>query len=725
MTISMRGSWTVSVAGINAAWPQRFRIAGSTNGADNTYSSSSGPVFVTGEQWGITVEHNPTGPISWRQSRYRLANFRVSGGQFLFDIQTDDSGGGDTDFDDLVLTCAMVLSESEYVVYGNVKTYRGHCLFNPCFPLAYYVIDRPWQLRELLRYPDSRRILEKLYPERIKAFERIPVPVPPRPEPDPTPFVPLMIPSGLKGETGLNVASVGRQTAVTHLEKGDKATAVTTAATTAFSLVGESNLKDSLLSLSDLLVLGRLRDRVRLKPCQVKPVGQTIMRFVEYDRTAAEKLGAPYTGEGNRYTLGITATDEFGNYVFRFSQSLSELIDEMGDIAAGEELLTELRPDLIIQIMSALPDGVLYETAPYYNIPNVRRINLCLPEVDLSGPRTSCQGGRAIQALGNLSIVTTGTTLHADGTVSNTVSTGPIVSHAAWYGTVDLYGCFLDTTPAVTHYVLRYRRDGETEWNFVNQEYTHPRKQADGTWKNEKIGPNPVSLRVNGAAQPKQTVGAYLNIEDQISFQDWLNWNRDRKLQINTALYQPVSGAVEFRIEGYDSSGEPVPGGLDTIKLFIDNTWTDGDIDAISLGSVTPEECALFELPSAGAALTIRYRVVKPTGFMLSYALDVYRGSNTHVPTHNMTTGNPVAGAYQAVAPYLYSGTLDETLDPSGYVEVPLEPTAGAWLPTGVNFCAFSFELTAVDRKTNGYGTPGGRTLWRELVGISLTPPMP
>lgn len=719
MTISMQGSWTVTVAGTSAAWPQRYRIAGSSNGADGTYSSTSGPLFVTGSQWGITVEHNPTGPISWRQSRHRLANFRITGGQFLFDIQSDDSGGGDEDFNDFVLTCAMTLSDSEYVVYGNVKTYSGFCLFNPCFPLPYYVIDRPWQLKELLRYPDARRIIEKLYPERIKEFER----VPPRPEPDPTPFLPLMIPSGLRAETGLNVTRVTGQVTAPPAAKGSKKAAGEERVETAvFSLAAQTTLNNTLLTRNELLLLGRLRDRFRIKPCVVEPVSQTILRFIEYDRTAAEKLGDPYTGEGHRHTLGTTATDEFGNYIFRFSQTISELVDETSDVAAGEDLTEEIRPDLIVQIMSALPDGVLYETAPYYNIPNVRRINLCLPEADLGGPRTSCQGGRAIQALGNLAIVATGTTLHADGTVSNTVSTGPIVNHAAWYGTVDLYACFLDTEPDVTHYVLRYRRAGETEWNFINQEYTHPQKQSDGTWKNEKIGPHPVSLRVDGPAQPKVTVGAYLNIEDQLAFQDWLNWNRDRKLQIATSLYQPAAGAVEFRIEGYDASGEPVPAAQDTVKLYIDNTWSEGDVDAIKLGTLDPGECALFELPSAGEPLAVRYRATDPEGFMQSYALNVYRGSNTHVPTENGATGNPVAAAYQPVAPYRFSGTLDETLDPTGYVEVSLEPSAGAWLPTGINFCAFSFELTATDRKTNGYGTPGGRLLWRELVGISFTP---
>ncbi len=721
MTISMQGSWTVSVAGKDAAWPQRYRIAGSTNGADGTYGSTSGPVFVTGAQWGITVEHNPTGPISWRQSRHRLANFRISGGQFLFDLQTDDSGGGDEDFNDFVLTCAMVLADSEYVVYGSAKTYSGFCLFNPCFPLPYYVIDRPWQLKELLRYTDSRRVIEKLYPERVKEFERIP----PRPEPDPAPFVPLMIPSGLRAETGLNVTRVAGQVAAKPTAKSSKKAAANEQVDTAvYSLAAQTTVGNTLLSRNELLLLSRLRDRFRIKPCVVEPVSQTILRFIEYDRTAAEKLGDPYTGEGQRTTLGTTATDEFGNFVFRFSQTISELVDETSDVAAGEDLTEEIRPDLLVQIISALPDGVLYESAPYYNIPNVRRINLCLPEADLGGPRTSCQGGRAIQALGNLSIITTGTTLHTNGTISNTITTGPIVDHAAWYGTVDLYACFLDTEPDVTHYVLRYRRDGETDWNYINQEYTHPKKQSDGTWLNEKIGPHPVSLRVDGPAQPKVTVGAYLNIEDQVTFQEWLNWNRDRKLQIATSLYQSAAGAVEFRIEGYDASGEPVPAAQDTIKLYIDNTWTDGDIDAIKLGTLDPGECALFELPSAGEPLGVRYRVTDPEGFMKSYALNVYRGSNNHVPTENTATGNPVAAAYQPVPPYSFSGTLDETLDPSGYVEVSLEPTTGAWLPSVINFCAFSFELSATDRKTNGYSTPGNRILWRELVGISYTPPL-
>ena len=209
-------------------------------------------------------------------------------------------------------------------------------------------------------------------------------------------------------------------------------------------------------------------------PFEVTPVSETLLRFIEYDRTEAEKLGDTYTGEGGRNVLGMTATDELGNYVFRFSQTLTELAEEVGDIAAGEDLTTQIRPDVILQIMESLPDGVAYESAPYYNIPNVKRINLCLPQSAVGRPPTACQGGRAIQAIGNIFIVPhPGTTLHADGTISNTSTTGPIVDHAAWTGTLDFYACFLDANPDVEYYTISYRRQGESGWNFVAQEYKH------------------------------------------------------------------------------------------------------------------------------------------------------------------------------------------------------------------------------------------------------------
>ncbi|MBU1168513.1 MAG: hypothetical protein KKD44_03015 [Proteobacteria bacterium] len=728
MTIAMQGSWTVSVLSKNASWAQRFVINGSTNGVDGEYYDTSPPVFVTGNQWGITLQHNPSGPVSWIQSRTRMVRFRISGGQFLFDIEGNDTGG-DEDFDDLILTCSMTQAQSEYVVYGTVKSYSGVCSFNPCFPSSYHVIDKPYQLKELLKDKKVRKILEKIYPERIKEFEK----VKPFPQPDPPPFRPMMIPSGLSDRPGYMVqppATTATENirATTTLKKAVKKGSADTDAggveKAVYTLASEHAASSSLLTHDDLMILGKIKDAFRVKPCEVEPVTQTILRFLEYDRTAAEKLGDPYTGEGNRFALGVSATDEFGTYLYRFSQTYDQLAEEAGDMTTGEDAAMEMRPDVIIQLLETLPSGVMYETAPYYNIPNIKCINLCIPSEELVVPLTSCQGGRAIQALGNLSIITTGTTLHTDGTVSNSNETGPIVDHAAWYETLDLHACFLDTNPRVKYYTLRSRThssDGWTGWTYVTEEYKHSKQQGDGSWKNERVGPDDISLKVNGPTQPPVLVSAYLNIEDQNLNQEWQNWKRDRKLQINTKLYQADSGLVEYKIQGYDAAGEKVTAAVDTIRLFVDNTWTKGDVDYVKMGAEDPGECALFVLPTPGQPLTVRYRVTDPEGFMANYALTVYRGSNTLVPTKNPITNLPVNVSYQSAFPYRFRGTLDETVDTTGYVEISLIPsgTDNSWLANGVDFCAFSFELTALDRKTNGTSKPSTHMLWRELVGIT------
>ena len=68
------------------------------------------------------------------------------------------------------------------------------------------------------------------------------------------------------------------------------------------------------LTLADAAIIDKL---VPIWPCNVETLGNTMMRFAEYDRTDAELGGAAYTGFGDREVLGLSATDEFGNYVFK------------------------------------------------------------------------------------------------------------------------------------------------------------------------------------------------------------------------------------------------------------------------------------------------------------------------------------------------------------------------------------------------------------------------
>ena len=71
--------------------------------------------------------------------RFFRQRFRVDGGFFKFDIQSDDGGGApDEDFNDLVVTAAKPLNSGEWIVYGTARSYSGFCHFNPCFPFPWY-----------------------------------------------------------------------------------------------------------------------------------------------------------------------------------------------------------------------------------------------------------------------------------------------------------------------------------------------------------------------------------------------------------------------------------------------------------------------------------------------------------------------------------------------------------------------------------------------------------
>ena len=376
MAITMQGNWTVSIKSKAAAYEQRFIVQGSDS-ADGTYAgeTSTPAVNVTGAQWTITIENRPTGKgATWTPSAERLGTPSASGGHITFDIQSNDSGS-DEDYNDLVLSCSMPQSPSEFVIYGQARSYAGFCRANPCFPY-FFVIDTPWQLLEALKYRTLRVSLEKLYPERVReALKKPPIP---DPEPDPYPFRPMMIP--LRAGDGQPVA--------TGWQNGEQSTA------RALTL-GKAAYADIASSVADF---AKYKDKFKLI-CTVENQPGLLLRFLEYDRTVDELAGGPYTGTGNRQILGLAVTDEQGNYIFHFTQTYADIAEEFDDVPdSATSLATELRPDVIVQVVSGTGSGaaVLYETALFPNVPNLRRINLCIPEGSLNPGPTACQGGRAI-----------------------------------------------------------------------------------------------------------------------------------------------------------------------------------------------------------------------------------------------------------------------------------------------------------------------------------------
>ncbi|WP_420642730.1 hypothetical protein [Candidatus Leptofilum sp.] len=692
MAITMQGNWTVQVKSKAAAFKQRFIIQGSSNGKDGIYDgvTSTAPVQVDGAQWTIQIQHKPSGRgQAWQPSAMRLGTPSRSGGQILLDVFSNDSGG-DSDYNDLVLTCGMAETASEYVVYGKVRSYRGLCGFNPCFP--WYVIDTWPQLKALLNYQSVKEAIGALYPDRLRKLEKyrhLPVE-------ELGPFTPMMLPTAVPQAASFNQN-------LSFVAKREIAS------------VAAANIKPELY-----LDLGKLRDRLKLY-CSVKDQAGLLLRFQEYDRTDAELAGGPYTGEGDREMLGLTATDEVGNYVFRFSRDLADVVDELDDqVIGGPDLTTQLQPDLLVQVMGGAGESdILFETGLHANIPNLRRINLCIPD-HLLNPGPACQGGRAIQSIGNIwTISGVGNTFDTDGRITATNINGPQITNGAWRGTLEMFACFL-AHPEVTHYVLRYRRP-DTGWNFVRDELTHiyiP-QIGNSTSPQHKVGPFDETL--SGG----ESVPAYKNIE---SDSQWIATHRLRKAKLNSSTYAPNSnpGPVIFRIDGYRKvSGElvKVAGADDQITLYIDNRLVEGDIASVAMGGSTPGECALFELTSPDAPLTLRFRADHPGGFTQNYRVAVFRGSGTPVAVSDLTPpAQPLDVDYNAgTHGALFFGTFNGVAPDGGnYVVAELQPDSGAWLPADKPFCAFAFEVYGTTRATNGYGKPGARRLDVELIGLQV-----
>ncbi|MBC7954394.1 MAG: hypothetical protein H7Y33_00810 [Cytophagales bacterium] len=362
MGITMQGSWTLRVKSRNAAYAQRFIVCGATTG-NGTYDGIVGnAVFVTGAQWSLQVQHQPTRQ-PWRDSAQRLGLPAVEGGVLRFQIASND-GGLDDDYDDLVLAASLPASQADHVVYGNVKTYSGACLFNPGRD-DYLVIDPPFDLVAVCaRCPQLLKVIETLYPERLRA--------PLNAAPDLTPIV---IPTGLPN-VAVGLVFQSRALPADAFEgvqaEGDAVSALQTAVRRVPFKPLSLKAGVGRLAHSELKAIANIRDAAIRQRYQVEPAPGLLLRFQRYTRTPEELSdGGSYTGAGARQHLGQAVTDEQGNYLFRFRH-------EPDDAVSAEVTDPAQRPDLIVQVLSS-GLRVRFETAPYDNVANLRRIDLCVP----------------------------------------------------------------------------------------------------------------------------------------------------------------------------------------------------------------------------------------------------------------------------------------------------------------------------------------------------------
>jgi hypothetical protein len=745
MFISMQGNWTINVKAKQAVFPQRFVVSGAASG-NGVHNATVGmaPVPVTGNLWTIAIQNNPG--AGFQQSDTRLKFPVLQGGFYKFDIESNDAGA-DQDFNDLILTCSTPATLTDYLIYGNVSTYSGRCFYNPCYR-GWLVIETAAALQAALQNPLLSDAIKRYYPHRMP-----PVIVNPNP-PDPGPFLPIMLSLDGSDQPVGKVANIFRRTQREITAGTDKKAAKDVNAEAPAEMTFERTVTTAssrqLRSLDyDTIALSKFADLGYLW-CTTSPASYLTLNFQEYDRSPSELAGGPYTGTGIRDFLGSIITDMNGNYIFRFTQSLSELINEVfNDVAAGENLFVQYRPDLIVSVPNiSPPPASLYESAPYYNIPNLYRLDLCLPKSQVPGT-SLCFNGNLIGSLGNVFVGGNQNTagsianaaldrngynnhLRADGRVTvHNSQAGFAVDCACWAGLIDLKGCMYNvqrsqSDPIIKRYTIRYSQDG-VNWQFVTQSYLHPlfSKRNIPNYNGDLVGPFPATLNVDGGG-PVPNTPSYKNIQAEAFFDgiDWEFSNLDRYMQLSSGLYQgALPGRVFFKVEGYDAGGNLVPGAKDLIGLFIDNDPLGFSLDNVWFDddgvNIIKAECNLYRMTEAvlNTPLKIIFKANDKWGFLDHYDLGISKcgaGFAVVESIPGISSGSNPGNTDGMIFPDPtgcpgYTGTADISkfgnLNSNQITYSPAPVPTKKWLESTESYTVYYLGLTASKRETNGYNS--------------------
>lgn len=767
MYITMQGDWTITVKSKSAAFPQQFVVSGGTSGnGPHPGTVGAAPVNVTGSSWSIDIQNNPGS--GFQSSQARITFPVASGSNYQFDIESNDAGG-DSDFNDLVLTCRMSrfsVRGIEYLIYGNASCYTNYCYFNPCYR-RWVVIESVTALQQALKNPVLGDIIKKLYPERVFP----PIIVDPNP-PDPPYFKPIMINMSDTTQAAGRVAQVfDRIDFQENLQPGKSAKKDASAADTLpykfNSIVPVPAAVSAKRYDYNLAEVAKINTGIRLN-CIKDTLPFITLNWTDYDRTFAELQGDPYTGTGDRDPLGSCVTDMNGNYIFRFTLPWGEAIDDIfNDVAIGENQFLAYRPDVIVNVPDTNPMAApLYESAPHMNIPNLYHLNLCMP-CDKVKSTSACANGNLIGSLGDVFIggnqnVTASTVpailqrygdnnyLEYDGKISvNSSLAGFNVECAAWTGMIDIFGCMYDVTKPMADnhirwYTIRIRREGVADWTYVSENYKHPIFENRNTpgYDGDNVGP----FYPFGDVIPY-----YKNIRAELEILNihWENSHIDRLMQLHTNLYDLVlgehtPGTFYLRIDGYDGAGNLVAGKTDMIALYIHNaglkfglsgpvlTPAPGDPPIVDGG------CGLYRLTDAqmNTPMQFSFRANDPYGFLNDYHLTMSRCPSPTIALQNTPMANTVSGAsvlsegasagiHHSCVPY--TGTKQE-FGTEDMVPVTIKPNLVAgetgWIKAGEYFTVYAFALSAQQRITNGYNTglSGTYTGYGQIMMERLNP---
>lgn len=760
MLISMQGNWTISVKSKSASFPQKFIVLGAATGNGSyTGETTTAPIYVTGNQWSIAILNDPG--TGFQSSATRIKFPQKIGSNYVFDIESNDAGN-DEDFNDLILSCSTPAYFNEFMMYGNVTLYSGPCIFNPCF-WKWIIIDTYESLEKALAIPKLKEVIQQLYPERIP-----PIKVNPNP-PDPAPdFKPIMInivddvqlpakqaqlfkriESPSPNETSRKAKASNEQVDTSKLLSNARSERL---------LIANTAAKSATLSY-DRAAIAKLIEPIRFF-CDTEPAANLTLSFDEYDRSLSELAGNPYTGAGNHLPLGNAVTDMNGNYIFRFTQGLWERINEyFNDYATGEDHTIQILPDVIIKVEQLTPVyQLLYESAPYFNIDNLKRVDLCLPKSKVPPVTSFCFNGNLVGSIGNVYIGGSQNTsasfsaanldrngynnhLHSNGVI--TTNTGGFsnpssvfsVDCACWGSVIDVKGCLFniatrnEAIPQIHYYTIRFKKNALDAWQYVSEEFLHPlfHKRFDINYIGDPVNVT-ASLNVDGGGHV--TVPAYKNIqrEAELLINDWEASNLDIIIRLNTSIYQGSEpGTVYFRLDGYDEFGNVVSNATDMIPLYINNYALDfGIADLLFPSTIEYVDCGLYKMTDAElltTALNFRFKAADNSahpslGFVNDYSLTFGKCPSAMVLdmsapvtrtniTDNILAKSPAPVDTEAGNCPGYKGTSSDYVpDSAGYVPVTIKPHTGTgWLSSIETYGVFSILLTANKRVTNGYNT--------------------
>jgi hypothetical protein len=736
MFITMQGNWTVTVKVKAATTEQMFSIIGADQGSGDYTNDVGASITVQGHNWSILVKHGQGG--TYQNSHSRIKFPTIVGTNYVFDIESNDVPDEPV-YDDLVLSCSMPVTIEDYLIYGNVRSYTPPCLYNPCFK-GWIVIDTDIALQQAILNPAIKNALKKLYPSRMaKLSTRDPS------QTVPDKFTPMMINVAGDQRAAAKTANIYTKnpTPAESPKKTSKNAPIATPNTTKIDTVTfNKQVKINEQAFArDPVYFPELLPVLEAIPlfCPTRDVTFQSFNFQEYDRTLSEYAGnPPYSGEGFHEDIGSAMTDMNGNYLFRYTRTLQDILTEVtNDIPPGstpEETLVEVNPDILVRIVDPSTGNVDFESGCYYNIPNFKQINLCFPDTVLPHPQVcNVEGANLIEYVGDIVIGGTQNTSWNEqvrATVDNKLDTeGRITAHdptgphnidcACWVNRLDLRGCM--TNQDIAWYTIRYAKDTAGPWVPYEAPYHHHKASNYNPYAPEtKVGPFPQNLWVPvPGSSPVQmaNVPAYMNIQGQNFYQgtDWLPGNIDILAQIQSQfIFNNYAGTVYFRVDVYSTNGQPLPNASDLIPLYIDNTPIELKIEhAYFEGIPLADDCVLFNLNNsqitAPQSLKVDFKVHQPNGFLNEYILSVRKGNNGYIyqpPTTPPIQPEQTHGFYQPAASCEnYWGTWNTFSVGTDIVTAEVTPlVTSPWLLADQLFCTFAAILSCSKRCTDGYG---------------------